>query len=226
MTGHRARAQTTAAAVRLNCQFAWLQARRQAWTSLAELRHHTCPAISLAHLPGDATGLHAGHPAAESASGRQLLFSGGTDGGIAIWDVSTAVAAAADRSSDAAACAGGALAVAQLAPVTVLQGVHQSGVNSLAAAWLPSHSRCSAQHAVSDAATAAAAPAAPSAAREPRTAVLVSGGDDQAIVLTTVAVCPSHAVPQLSGQQGKFVRSRRPELGRQYSAGCHRCSIC
>ena len=188
------------------------QARRQAWTLLAELRHHTCPVISLAHPAGGAPGPRicpGGHPGGESATAqRQLLFSGGTDGGIAIWDVSAAVSAAAERSCGSADSAGGAAAAAKLAPLAVLQGVHQSGVNSLAAAWLPCRSADSAQPAADDAATAVAASSSPAtngvlpaagsahAACGPRMAVLVSGGDDQAVALTAVVVGADRTAPQ------------------------------
>jgi hypothetical protein len=191
------------------------QARRQAWRLLAELRHHTCPAISLAHLASGAPGptvCPGSHPGGEPATAqRQLLFSGGTDGGIAIWDVSAAVSAAAERSCGSADSAGGAAAAAKLAPLAVLQGVHQSGVNSLAAAWLPCRSADSAQPAADDAATAVAAssssatngvlPAANSAhaACGPRVAILVSGGDDQAVALTVLAVGAGCIAPQPEG---------------------------
>ena len=125
------------------------------------------------------------------------------------------MSAAAERSGGSAD-ATGALAAAQLVPVAVLQGVHQSGVNSLAAAWLPSHSAGAAQQMAADAAAPAAAhgephangtrsaadaaaAAAAAAACGLQTAVLVSGGDDQAVALTAVSVGAGPAAPQPLG---------------------------
>lgn len=76
------------------------QARQHSWRPAAELLHHTAPVISLAHLAWPAE--HPGVPP------RHLLFSGATDGGIAVWDVTPAVQAAAaggSRPSDADAVA-------------------------------------------------------------------------------------------------------------------------
>ena len=123
------------------------------------------------------------------------------------------MSAAAEHGPDAADVAAGTPSVAQLAPVAVLQGVHQSGVHSLAAAWLPSHSAGAAQQMAADAAAPAAAQSEPhadgtrsaangaaaAATCGPRTAILVSGGDDQAVALTAVSVGAGPAAPQPLG---------------------------
>lgn len=231
---------------------------------MAELRHHSCPAISLAHLTWDdnpsaaghpgvarpaAAQLAPGHPGAQTAA-RHLLFSGGTDGSIAIWDVTAAVqgaqstggsnGAAASAScyaggNNSAATAGraeGAAAVAQLAPLAVLQGVHQSGINGLAAAWLSRPPAAPAAGAPANAAAAANGLQSGHSTRSgggsatgssggsdagmtgsgsgrgdggsncsggDRTAALVSGGDDQALVVTAVAFASGSSLVLASG---------------------------
>lgn len=228
-----------------------LQVRLQAWRLLAEMRHHSCPAISLAHLAWPdspqlgnpaAEEAAAGHPGAQAAAARHLLFSGGTDGSIAVWDIAAAVQSVS-CSSGGGGTAGvsqgsgsscnathvdcgateAAAAIMPLEPLAVLQGVHQSGVNGLAAAWLRSHP--GAATAAPPQADAAAQGAAVSNGLDPlglrapdsvsssvgsctadgsnstvilgcggsggsdssRTAVLVSGGDDQVLAVTAVA---------------------------------------
>lgn len=148
------------------------------WTQLASMTHHCCPVISLAHLPspsppsahrqpftvsktrpGDAREdvRHIGAPAHQ----QHLLFSGATDGSIAVWDVSAVV-------SSSQSCASGSdkigTSLQPLQPIMVLPAVHTAGVNAISVAWA-----------------------------EDGRAVIVSGGDDQALVTTMLHIPPCPA---------------------------------
>lgn len=96
--------------------------RPQQWRPAATLQHHTCPVLCTAHcrLGPDGGG----------DQPRQVVCSGATDGAVAVWDVTAAAAAAAAGSGDPG---GAGQQPAVLAPLLVLPGVHQSGVNALAA---------------------------------------------------------------------------------------------
>ena len=99
-------------------------AARAAWRHVASLRHHASPVLSTACMPRPGPGPGGGGP---------LAFSGGTDGGVALWDL-----AAVTAGYVAAWAAGGAegWAPVEVGPAAVLAGVHQSGVNGLAACTL------------------------------------------------------------------------------------------
>lgn len=94
---------------------------------MATLDYHSAPVISLLHLavpeqpaadrPSDVIS-----PSNHSTSTtHHLVFSGATDGGIAVWDL-----------SEAATAAGGSA----LQPILALPAAHQSGVNALSVARL------------------------------------------------------------------------------------------
>lgn len=86
-----------------------LSTRDHRWLQVAQLWHHHCPVISMAHLqrcrrPGSVPYSPNTTPN-DPGSQQHLLLSGATDGGIAVWDVSPAVAATRSSSiaSDSAA---------------------------------------------------------------------------------------------------------------------------
>lgn len=124
--------------------------RAQLWRVAAALRHHACPVLCTAHCslavgpstapePGPAGG-GAGSGSGSARPTRHIVLSGGTDGSVAVWDV-TAAAAAAASACAASACAASAAEAGceeqprvELAPVLVLTCLHQSGVNAMAAA--------------------------------------------------------------------------------------------
>lgn len=131
--------------------------RPQQFAAVAALHHHSCPVLSAAHccleLPtpqGDGEdgtwpeqqAATVGATAALRSGGsvqRHLVFSGATDGGVAVWDVSneaaTLVAAASALGSAAATTPPGGpeqRAPLELAPLLVLPALHQSGVNAMA----------------------------------------------------------------------------------------------
>lgn len=159
------------------------------WRNVARLQHHACPVPSLAYVAVPFLG--AGSAGSQL---QHLLFSGATDGEVAAWDVSEAVAAhAAESAAAAAAAAAAAVATtaqqqqqqeqqqerrprrqpkppSELAPALVLRGAHQSGVNALSASLL----RLSNPLSTSTAASASAEGAAP-------LVVILSGGDDAAL---------------------------------------------
>ncbi len=126
--------------------------RPDQFPAVARLSHHTCPVLSTAHcglgLPGGEgavvqrdgpTGVAAGVCSSGSSGSpavRHVAFSGATDGTVAVWDLTPAVAAG---TSTAAALLGspaqqGQHAQQVLAPLLVLPSLHQSGVNCMAVA--------------------------------------------------------------------------------------------
>ena len=129
------------------------------------------------------------HLALEGPDGsrRHLLFSGGTDGGVAIWDVSTAVDSAAAKDSSAA---NGSVAPTPLLlrPAALLPRAHQSGVNSLAAVGVGPPPTMLYRN-TSDQGEASGAP---ESLEISELALLLSGGDDQALhaVLLDVSALP------------------------------------
>ena len=99
-----------------------------------------------------------------AADGSTWLFSGATDGTVAVWDVSAAVHAAR-----AAPAAQPASALPELSPSLLLRNVHQSGVNCMSVARAPG----ALARGVTDA------------------WMLVSGGDDQAVNALVLELTPS-----------------------------------
>ena len=85
------------------------------------LDHHSSPVLCLATLAmAPSTQQAGGSPDHVSMHGRQrLIFSGATDGSLAVWDLSPAALAAA---------------AGQLQPMLAVPGAHQSGVNDISAA--------------------------------------------------------------------------------------------
>lgn len=98
-----------------------LAAAKPMFRTVAELRHHVKPVLCVATVtvPPDADA--GGAPS-------HLLFSGGTDGSLAAWDLGPAVANAKGAASNAAV---------DLAPLHAWDDAHQSGVNCVAAANVP-----------------------------------------------------------------------------------------
>lgn len=106
------------------------------WTTVSLLQHHTCPVLCLDHITldnGDPYPIHE-HPCANQHgsataihSSRTLVFSGGTDGSVAVWCLTSREEAA---SGDA---------LAAHAPVLTLEGFHQSGVNTMSVASTGRH---------------------------------------------------------------------------------------
>ncbi|KAL4446854.1 hypothetical protein ABPG77_008098 [Micractinium sp. CCAP 211/92] len=127
--------------------------RAQQWRVAAALRHHACPVLCTARcaLPAAApagaelglggNGCGTGCDSSGARSLQHIVLSGATDGSVAVWDVTpVATAAALATVASAAARAAPELAgevqeqpLAELSPVLVLTGLHQSGVNDVAA---------------------------------------------------------------------------------------------
>lgn len=74
------------------------------WQQVANLSYHSAPVLSLAHVR-TCLGQH------------QIVFSGATDGAVAVWD-----------------CAAHSGIVGDQQPLLALPGMHQSGVNAMSAA--------------------------------------------------------------------------------------------
>ncbi|CAG9465251.1 unnamed protein product [Pedinophyceae sp. YPF-701] len=106
---------------------------RRTFVEVASLHHHASPVLALAQM---------------KVAGRQLVVSGDTAGAVAVWDLTDAVSAGAPRDD----------APAAVRPACVCAGVHQSGVNAIAA--------CGGASA----------------------ATIVTGGDDQDLALTALVV--------------------------------------
>jgi hypothetical protein len=139
------------------------QQAKRAWQPVGALQYHTCPVLCTAHVEvhaGDA------EPSCLTGRSRQLLFSGATDGSVAAWDLSPAAErylAHCGAAGAAQAAAGGTAGAAaannghkdevsrgglpgggapgpwqelELEHVLCLEGVHQSGVNAMAAVQL------------------------------------------------------------------------------------------
>lgn len=129
-----------------------LQLANNTWQPAALLVHHTRPVLSLAHVLiahggacacGDTDGIKhslAWSPLgvrapAERSCAEDIVFTGATDGSIALWDVTSA---ACDVPDSATAKSGqgqhrDAAPLARLRPVWHTDGSHQSGVNAMAA---------------------------------------------------------------------------------------------
>ena len=133
--------------------------RPQQLATAASLHHHSCPVLSTAHCclelcasqGGGEDGASPQQKAATAGAAgvlrssgsvqRHIVLSGATDGGVAVWDVSeataaTAAAAVSPGAATTAAPLGGPeqRAPGELAPLLVLPGLHQSGVNCMAVA--------------------------------------------------------------------------------------------
>ena len=93
------------------------------WEPAARLDHHCSPVLSLATLAIAPSTQQAGsspeHESLHSSRSRRLVFSGATDGSLAVWDLSGVALAAA---------------AGQLHPLLAIPGAHQSGVNAISAA--------------------------------------------------------------------------------------------
>jgi hypothetical protein len=115
--------------------------RQPQWATVADLQHHACPVLCTAHCCLE-------QPASSCSGSRQRLVvcSGATDGTVAVWDVTPAAASIASTPAAAAVAAAAAAGshgscqpqqehqqAATVAPLLVLEGLHQSGVNSMAA---------------------------------------------------------------------------------------------
>lgn len=110
----------------LHCALHLPQVAEHMWRQVAVLEHHSSPVLATAMLPLPLPTLAearippgAGLPPPV----RILAFSGATDGSIAIWDLSGAI--------EAGSWSGARL---RLAPMHVLHGLHQSGINALSVA--------------------------------------------------------------------------------------------
>ena len=145
-----------------------LQVEQRQWHTVAALRHHATPVLCTASLAvGAPPAAHGTRPRPPAPA--LLVFSGATDGGIAVWDLSlNAHLHAAGSGSETIGRGpdrrGGGAPPQALAPVCTLDGLHQSGVNAMSAA-------------AADGARAGGAGV-----------VLVTGGDDQAIGVVRLGV--------------------------------------
>lgn len=107
-----------------------LQVEECSWGSAAQLHHHSHPVLSVASLQLDAASLPASQPDLSTldsracASSMTLAFSGATDGGVAVWDLTQLSEGYQPSSSP----------LPSLQPVRVLPGLHQSGVNAMSVA--------------------------------------------------------------------------------------------
>ena len=95
------------------------------WEAVATLNHHSCPVLCLTTLAmAPSTQQAGGSPGHVSMQRRRrLVFSGATDGSLAVWDLSPAALAAA---------------AGPLQPLLSMPCAHQSGVNAVSAACLSS----------------------------------------------------------------------------------------
>ena len=139
------------------------------WRQLAVLEHHASPVLSMA-----AAGRRVGGGGPGAAG---LLLTGSTSGEVAAWQLDQLLSACGGASSSSCGGGGGQQAAAVVVrPAAVLPGVHQSGVNALAAQLLPACSDGGCSHA---------------------RVLLVTGGDDQALAVHVLALVPAGA--QLPG---------------------------
>ncbi|GAB4818244.1 hypothetical protein N2152v2_005290 [Parachlorella kessleri] len=172
------------------------QHANRAWQPVAALRHHRSPVLSTAHVevpagldvpandvwqlsgPGD----DCGRRSCGQGDSRHVVLSGATDGGLAAWDLSSIArqylrhceASTAQGTAAATAAAGDATRrrpaeswqEVDLGPSLALEGVHQSGINALAAVLIGDDDKV----------------------------LAVTGGDDQALAFTLLQVSPSTAV--------------------------------
>lgn len=99
------------------------------WRAAAALQHHTSPVLCTAHCL-----LEPGPCSSSGSQARHIVCSGATDGAVALWDVTAAAAAAAAASTSGGGAEGGDAAAPAVAPLLVLGGIHESGVNAMAAA--------------------------------------------------------------------------------------------
>lgn len=117
--------------------------RQQQWQEVAALRHHAYPVLCTVHCclevpSADLVG-SGGNGSSSAASRRQhrhIICSGDTDGCVAVWDVTAAggpLAAPAAGGAAAGASHAEPVEVQEVHPLLALEGVHQSGVNSVAA---------------------------------------------------------------------------------------------
>ena len=114
------------------------------WAAAADLQHHACPVLCTAHCcleepASSGSGRSAGTSSSHSSRQRHVVCSGATDGTVAVWDVTPAAAAAAAAAAAGASFHGSCKPLgehqraAAVTPLLVLEGLHQSGVNSMAA---------------------------------------------------------------------------------------------
>ncbi|KAI8321082.1 WD40 repeat-like protein [Martensiomyces pterosporus] len=104
-----------------------------------DVRHHqfTCVAHDAARTHSHCI-LSVGKLVLRGSAERTLLFTGATNGQVAIWDISKFIVEGESRASGGAVCD----QPADVGPaIYVCQGVHQSGVNSLDAAKCPEDNR-------------------------------------------------------------------------------------
>ncbi|KAK3242223.1 WD repeat-containing protein 6 [Cymbomonas tetramitiformis] len=184
----------------------------QTWQTLAVLVHHTKPVLSLSLLDEEASSEPSMYSRLdEEASSEPLmaqdaaaipkcldrrcvvLFSGSTDGQIAVWDLSATVA-----DSAASVVKGGTWRCATLTPAQTLTQAHQSGVNAMHCAAIapgPQPTKEAQEHEKQADRTedgegcrstgCAKAHGPQSETSRQIDVVLVSGGDDQAIRVTS-----------------------------------------
>jgi hypothetical protein len=142
------------------------------WCTLAWLSHHRAPVLALQFAP-----LASASDADDAVVPEVVLFSGTTDATMGVWHL-TAVVDAFWRSLQATRrgyCGGdvvqGIQGMHQLVrPALVMRGVHQSGVNCLSVAHMPTPARCGEGTEAVE-----------------RRYMVVSGGDDQAMHAAVVA---------------------------------------
>lgn len=121
---------------------------------MANFQQQTSPVLSLASLAGPIPGEHPiSHPAAPHSDTRlppQLAFSGSTSGDVAVWDLATWQVGTAGPSHGPGAAQQGGTALPPgpvgagasgtgglpcVAPLLVVEGAHQSGVNCLSVSF-------------------------------------------------------------------------------------------
>ena len=126
-----------------------LLSKASPWRFVSVLYSGSCPMLTLDYIT--------------TADGSTWLFSGATDGTIAVWDVSSVV-----RAAQAAPASQAASAMPELLPSLLLRNAHQSGVNSLSVARAPVALACAFD-----------------------AWMLVSGGDDEAINAIVLELAPT-----------------------------------
>jgi len=170
------------------------------WCTLAWLSHHRAPVLALQFAPLAY--------ADDAAVPEVTLFSGTTDATMGVWHLTPVVNAfwqslqATRRGHGGGEVVQGiqgiqgaapATVAAALQPALVMRGVHQSGVNCLSVAQVPTPARCGEGTEAAE-----------------RRYVVVSGGDDQAMHAAVVA-CREGVAPHGSAT-ARLVTSGHKEL--------------